>query len=910
MTLVGGRYRLGPLLGRGGSADVHEALDVVLDRPVAVKMARDGGAAGTDPALRAAARLRHPNIVAILDAGTYDGRRYVVLELVEGLTLDAMLRSGPVSTFDALTVVGAVLDALAHAHRHGVLHLDLSPSNIMVGTVDGEPQPSTVLVLDLDGSRVPTPGDGSVTVSPEYAAPEIATATAADERSDVYSVGALLYLLLTGHPPFERSDPADVLRAQVSEIAPRPSDRAPAVPAAVDRIVARALAKDPAARFGSAEAMCAAVGRALSVLRPRTAAPAAVTAPAPSTTRRLPVVPPAAPPRAAVAPRRRMIPVVVAVLLGSAVVGGLALLRPSADEAQGGPVVVTPTTTAPTPAPTPTEASPPPSKQEPDDHVTLPDVAGLDVGAAQEALAGLGLLLDVAGEQDSPAARGTVLAVEPTVGHAVPPGATVHVIVASGFTVVPVVLGQAPEAVDGALVAAGLVRDATVLTDVDEEALAGSVLRAVPPSGSRVPVGTRRGSSWWLTSLRPRRRARHPRTVRPRRRRRRLPSSRRRDRRRAVPRSPVVSPYVADGGSTGVASRPATADPVHPAAAREENDQVSTEVREVTPQAEPARPRPLSTKATGSDSVFVKGTRAVAATVLVITGGIGVFLASQSIPTLRHYGFSFFTETQWAPETDTVGIAAVLVGTVTVALVAMSVAFPLSLATALYISEFAPPKVRSTLVSMVDLMAAVPSIIYGLWGFFLLQPHASAIARFLHANFGWIPIFAVDADPDAAQWEQTRYTASAFIAGLAVAMMVLPMASSVMREVFSSAPLGEREGALALGSTRWGVIRSVVLPFGRGGIIGGTMLGLGRALGETIAVLIIVSPAFDLKFRPLEIGTNTVSALIAGRFGEASTAQLSALLTAGFVLFCLTLVINTLAAVVVSRSRSGAGTDI
>ncbi len=333
-------------------------------------------------------------------------------------------------------------------------------------------------------------------------------------------------------------------------------------------------------------------------------------------------------------------------------------------------------------------------------------------------------------------------------------------------------------------------------------------------------------------------------------------------------------------------------------------------MREETHQAEPARPRPLSGKATGSDAVFVLGTRTVATTVLLITGGIGLFLAIQAVPTLKHYGLSFFTETQWSPETDTIGIASVLVGTFTVALVAMSVAFPLSLTTALYISEYAPVRLRSTLISMVDLMAAVPSIIYGLWGFFLLQPHASAIARFLQTYFGWIPVFHVDADPHAAQWEQTRYTGSAFVAGLAVAMMVMPMASAVMREVFSSAPMGEREGAIALGATRWGVIRSVVLPFGRGGIIGGTMLGLGRALGETIAVLLIISPAFDLKFRPLEIGTNTVSALIAGRFGEASAAQLSALLTAGFVLFCLTLVINTLAAVVVGRSRSGAGTDI
>lgn len=324
----------------------------------------------------------------------------------------------------------------------------------------------------------------------------------------------------------------------------------------------------------------------------------------------------------------------------------------------------------------------------------------------------------------------------------------------------------------------------------------------------------------------------------------------------------------------------------------------------------PPTPRRISRAATGGDRVFVVGSRAVGAVVLVITGGIGLFLAVQAVPTLEHYGLGFLTETQWSPESDVVGIASVLVGTATVALVAMAFAFPLALLTALYISEYAPPRVKATLVSMVDLMAAVPSIIYGLWGFFLMQPHASALARWLHTYFGWLPFFRVDADPEAAMWEQSRYTASAFVAGIAVAMMVLPMACAVMREVFSQAPPGEREGALALGATRWGVIRSVVLPFGKGGIIGGTMLGLGRALGETIAVLLIISPAFDLKFRPLEIGTNTVSALIAGRFGEASAAQLSALLTAGFVLFVITLAVNTIAALVISRSRSGEGTEI
>ncbi len=320
-------------------------------------------------------------------------------------------------------------------------------------------------------------------------------------------------------------------------------------------------------------------------------------------------------------------------------------------------------------------------------------------------------------------------------------------------------------------------------------------------------------------------------------------------------------------------------------------------------------PRALASTNTGPDRIFAHVTRAIAATMLLITGGIGLFLAWQSVPTLKHYGFSFFTETQWQPESDVLGIGAVLVGTFSVAMVAIIVAFPLALSCALYISEYAPPKLRPSLVSLVDLMAAVPSIVYGLWGFFLLQPHASEFALFLQKHFGWIPFFAVDADPNAATWDRSRYTASAFCAGLAVAMMVLPMACAVMRQVFSQAPVGEKEAALALGSTRWGMIRTVVIPFGRGGIIGGTMLGLGRALGETIAVLLIISPAFDIKPRILEIGTSTVSALIAGRFGEASASQLSALLTAGFVLFVITLIINTLAAIIVTRSRSGLGTD-
>ena len=320
-------------------------------------------------------------------------------------------------------------------------------------------------------------------------------------------------------------------------------------------------------------------------------------------------------------------------------------------------------------------------------------------------------------------------------------------------------------------------------------------------------------------------------------------------------------------------------------------------------------PRSLAPALPRVDKVFHATALGIGITVLVIMGAIGVFLGWQSIPTFKRYGFGFFTENQWQPEKDIIGISAVLLGTFTIALVAITIAFPLALSSAIYISEYAPPRLKNLLVSLVDLMAAVPSIIWGLWGFFLIQPKAIHLAHWFHSHMGWVPFFHVDTDPDASSWAQSRYAASAFIAGIAVAMMVVPMAAAIMRQVFSQAPIGEREAALGLGATKWGMIRSVVLPFGRGGIIGGSMLALGRALGETIAVVLIISPAFDIKFRPLEVGTESVSALIAGRFGEATSNQLSALLTAGFVLFIITLIINTLAAMIVSRSRSGAQTD-
>lgn len=321
------------------------------------------------------------------------------------------------------------------------------------------------------------------------------------------------------------------------------------------------------------------------------------------------------------------------------------------------------------------------------------------------------------------------------------------------------------------------------------------------------------------------------------------------------------------------------------------------------------RPRSLAARPSRSDSVFRTVSYAAGATTVGIMLAVGFFLAARAGDALSVTGFSFLTEQQWSPETQKFGIAAVLSGTVTIAIIAMCVSVPLALGTSLLISEIVPPRVKTALISLVDLMAAVPSVVYGLFGLFFLQENIIPVARWISAHFGWIPFFAVTDGSGHQLTEASAFTSSAFIAGLVVALMVVPTQTSVMREAFSQAPSGEREGAYALGSTRWGMIRSVVLPFGRGGIIGGTMLGLGRALGETIAVYLIISPVFTINLQVLKTGSNSVSALIANRYGEASTFGLSALMAAGLVLFLMTLVVNFTASSIVARSRSGAQTN-
>ncbi|WP_307852519.1 phosphate ABC transporter permease subunit PstC [Glaciihabitans sp. dw_435] len=318
-------------------------------------------------------------------------------------------------------------------------------------------------------------------------------------------------------------------------------------------------------------------------------------------------------------------------------------------------------------------------------------------------------------------------------------------------------------------------------------------------------------------------------------------------------------------------------------------------------------PRKLSLLRDPVDLLFRGVARTAGITVLAIMSLVGLFLAYRATQALQVAGWSFFTEQSWEPDAGKFGIAAVLVGTILIALVAIVIAVPLATGTALYITDYAPRRIKQTLIGLVDLMAAIPSVVYGLWGFFFLQGNITDISRWISHTFGWIPIFAVDgADPNDPLASSTVYTSSTFIAGIVVALMIAPIITSIMREVFSQAPVGEREGALALGSTKWGMIRSVVIPFGLGGMIGGTMLGLGRALGETIAVYMIISPVFVIQPHILQAGASSVSSLIALKYGEATEFGTSALMAAGLALFIMTLIINFAASAIVARSRSGA----
>lgn len=320
--------------------------------------------------------------------------------------------------------------------------------------------------------------------------------------------------------------------------------------------------------------------------------------------------------------------------------------------------------------------------------------------------------------------------------------------------------------------------------------------------------------------------------------------------------------------------------------------------------------RSLKSRIAASDRIFRGVATSGGTLVLVLMALVGAFLAFRASQALHKAGLSFLTTAQWNPDGGNFGIEEALFGSTLIAIVAVVVAVPLAMGTALYISEYAPRAVQRALIAVVDLMAAVPSVVFALWGFLFLETRMAPLSRWINHWFNWIPLFRVNnVNANDPQVTMTAYESSTFIAGVVVALMVTPIACSIMREAFSQAPGGEREGAYALGATRWGMIRAVVLPFGKGAIIGGTMLGLGRALGETIAVSLIISPSYAIQSHILQSGANSISALIALHYGEETPFGISALMAAGLALFAVTLVVNFIAAQIVARSRSGAVSD-
>jgi len=309
--------------------------------------------------------------------------------------------------------------------------------------------------------------------------------------------------------------------------------------------------------------------------------------------------------------------------------------------------------------------------------------------------------------------------------------------------------------------------------------------------------------------------------------------------------------------------------------------------------------RDLQSAATShrGDRVFNRIITACAFASLLVLAGITVFLGLQAIPAFETQGWSFLTTTAWDINTEppTAGIWGMLYGSVLLSVIALIIAVPVSVLLSVFIVFLSPARLSKTLTNLIDLMAAIPSVILGLWAFYILNPPAEEWQRIIHQYLGWIPIF-----------ENTsgNFLGTPFVAGFVLAIMMIPIVTSVTREVLSRTPPELVNAAESLGCSLWTMLRYVALPYGRGGIVGGVMLGLGRALGETIAVFFVLKLVYETNwYKIIESGGGSVATLIVSRFGEVTGPfELSLLLAAGFFLFIMTLIVNVIANLIVSRT--------
>ncbi|MFJ8938565.1 phosphate ABC transporter permease subunit PstC [Streptomyces sp. NPDC102365] len=301
------------------------------------------------------------------------------------------------------------------------------------------------------------------------------------------------------------------------------------------------------------------------------------------------------------------------------------------------------------------------------------------------------------------------------------------------------------------------------------------------------------------------------------------------------------------------------------------------------------------------DRIFLGLSRGSGIFLLVIMAAIAVFLSYRSVLAISKDETSFLTTFEWNPTAaePSFGIAVLVYGTVISSIIAMVVAVPIAVGIALFITHYAPRRLGGTIAYVIDLLAAVPSIVYGLWGALVLVPHMSGLYGWLDDYFGWTGIL---------DW-QGGAPRSLFTVGILLAIMILPIITNVSREVFRQAPLMHQEAALALGATRWEVIRMSVLPFGRSGVISASMLGLGRALGETMAVATVLSPSFEINASLLDPGGGTFAQNIASKFSEASEMGRDALIASGLVLFVITLLVNGAARLIIARRAEYSGAN-
>ncbi|MEV6013050.1 phosphate ABC transporter permease subunit PstC [Streptomyces sp. NPDC051976] len=318
------------------------------------------------------------------------------------------------------------------------------------------------------------------------------------------------------------------------------------------------------------------------------------------------------------------------------------------------------------------------------------------------------------------------------------------------------------------------------------------------------------------------------------------------------------------------------------------------------PTAPPRESRPVTRP---GDRIFSGLSRGSGIFLLVVMAAIAVFLTVRAVSAISKDHGNFLTTFEWnASLTPPVfGIAVLAYGTIVSSIIAMAIAVPIAVGIALFITHYAPRRLGGPIAYVIDLLAAVPSIVYGLWGALFLVPHLKGLNLWLNDYLGWTVIFEKQ-DPNSA-------ARSLFTVGILLAIMILPIITNVSREVIRQVPKMHEEAALALGATRWEVIRLSVLPFARSGIISASMLGLGRALGETMAVATVLSASPTLSAHILDPVGGTFSQNIVAKFGEADQFGRDALIASGLVLFFITLLVNGAARLIIARRKEYSGAN-